>query len=215
MDRLVNAVVRGSSAAVVPLLLRSSIARRWPVYQQPLDTLAYTGYLHPPVVSRNHGTTNVQTAGNLVANQSKRLLIIKQIYLSMKSRESNRTKWPKPTSNLFERNFWKSVNLSTRCYEVYTVMSTFSISILIIKITTQRRITKNEFDRSNLRYELVVCAIRAPIILATRSEWHWRSRNVSRGSDDNRATLSPPMSLVFVEWGKRTATRGWLVDVAR
>lgn len=111
MDRLVNAVVRGSSAAVVPLLLRSSIAWRWPVYQQSLDTLAYTGYLHPPVVSRNHGTTNVQTAGNPVADQSKRLLIIKQVYLSMKWRECNRTKWPKPTSNSFERNFWKGVNL--------------------------------------------------------------------------------------------------------
>lgn len=80
MDRLVNAVVRGNSAAVVPLLLRSSIAR--PACQRPLYTAALPRDIPSPFSYDrrriDHGTANVQPASvNHVDGQpSKRLVII-------------------------------------------------------------------------------------------------------------------------------------------
>lgn len=83
--------MRGNSAAVVPLLLRSSIAR--PVCQRPLDTAALPRDIPSPfsyIPRIDHGTANVQTASvNHVDGQPSRRLVIIQADDLTPDRERN------------------------------------------------------------------------------------------------------------------------------
>ena len=180
MDRLVNAVVRGNSAAVVPLLLRSSIAR--PACQRPLYTAALPRDIPSPFSYDrrriDHGTANVQPASvNHVDGQpSKRLVIIQAWWLTAgrKTERNESTERERPGCE---------PRLS---FGVQQACRTLSTSTIQSPPSTVTRIASQWWwwwwwhawnDRSSTRYvcAVYVCAARAPIMFATRSEWHCSS----------------------------------------